>query len=180
MNRLVCLGLLTAAIAASAAAMDRSLIKQFKELDPQTRLEQRCDTEAMWEINAGKTSFKPDKVIAYTFADPVVENDKMQAPGAVFRSKGEWYNTNAAPGLTISRFCRSNIRSATLFPMMNGRRTISIREPKGLRLAVVLQDDEQYHEGAERQRNHDVQERLHDMVSHVEHPFPSAGSTRRP
>jgi hypothetical protein len=42
---------------------------------------------------------------------------------------------------------------------------------------VPLQDDEQDHEGAERQRNHDVQERLHDMISHVEHPFPSAGST---
>jgi hypothetical protein len=91
MNRLVCLGLLTAAMATPAAAMDRSLVKQFKELDPQTRLEQRCDTEAMWEINADKTSFKPDKVIAYTFADPIVENNNLQAPGAVFRSKGEWY-----------------------------------------------------------------------------------------
>lgn len=91
MDRFVCLTLLVAAIAAPAAAMDRSLIKQFEELDPQTRLEQRCDTEAMWEINADKTSFKPDKVIAYTFADPIVEDDRMQAPGAVFRSKGEWY-----------------------------------------------------------------------------------------
>ena len=72
MNRLVCLGLLTAAMATPAAAMDRSLVKQFKELDPQTRLEQRCDTEAMWEINADKTSFKPDKVIAYTFAEPIL------------------------------------------------------------------------------------------------------------
>lgn len=91
MNRLGSLGLLITVMAVPAAAMDRSLVKQFEELDPQTRLEQRCDTEAMWEINAGKTSFKPDKVIAYTFADPIVENDKMQAPGAVFRSKGEWY-----------------------------------------------------------------------------------------
>jgi hypothetical protein len=94
MNRLVCLGLLTAAMATPAAAMDRSLVKQFKELDPQTRLEQRCDTEAMWEINADKTSFKPDKVIAYTFAEPILENNRLQAPGAVFRSKGEWYKLN--------------------------------------------------------------------------------------
>ena len=94
MNRLVCLGLLAAAMATPAAAMDRSLVKQFKELDPQTRLEQRCDTEAMWEINADKTSFKPDKVIAYTFAEPILENNRLQAPGAVFRSKGEWYKLN--------------------------------------------------------------------------------------
>lgn len=91
MKRLICPLLLVAAIAAPAAAMDQSLVRQFEKLDPQTRLEQRCDTEAMWKINADKTSFKPDKVIAYTFADPVVENDRLQAPGAVFRSKGEWY-----------------------------------------------------------------------------------------
>lgn len=91
MNRLVCLALLTTATAGPAAAMDQSLIRQFKKLDPQTRLEQRCDTEAMWKINADKTDYKPDKVIAYTFADPIVENDQIKAPGAVFRSKGEWY-----------------------------------------------------------------------------------------
>ncbi|WP_438750230.1 DUF930 domain-containing protein [Pararhizobium sp. O133] len=91
MNRLVCLALLTTATAGPAIAMDQSLVRQFEKLDPQTRLEQRCDTEAMWKINADKTSFKPDKVIAYTFGDPIVENDQIRAPGAVFRSKGEWY-----------------------------------------------------------------------------------------
>lgn len=91
MNRLVCLPLLAAAIAAPAAAMDQSLVRQFEKLDPQTRLEQRCDTEAMWKISADQTSFKPDKVIAYTFADPIVDADNLKAPGAVFRSKGEWY-----------------------------------------------------------------------------------------
>lgn len=53
--------------------MDRSLVRQFEKLDPQTRLEQRCDTEAMERIGADKTSFRPDKVIAYTFADPVMK-----------------------------------------------------------------------------------------------------------
>jgi hypothetical protein len=91
MNRLFCPLLLTVAIAAPVAAMDQSLVKQFEKLDPQTRLEQRCDTEAMWKINADKTSFKPDKVIAYTFADPIVDADSLRAPGAAFRSKGEWY-----------------------------------------------------------------------------------------
>jgi hypothetical protein len=79
MNRLVCPLLLTVATAAPAAAMDQSLVKQFEKLDPQTRLEQRCDTEAMWKISADQTSFKPDKVIAYTFADPIVEADNQGA-----------------------------------------------------------------------------------------------------
>lgn len=91
MNRLVCLALLISSTALPAAAMDQSLIRQFEKLDPQTRLEQRCDTEAMWKINADQTTFKPDKVIAYTFSDPVVDDDSIKAPGAVFRSKGEWY-----------------------------------------------------------------------------------------
>ncbi|MBD9649143.1 DUF930 domain-containing protein [Ensifer sp. ENS09] len=89
--KLLAYPLIFAATFSPALAMDQSLVRQFKKLDPQTRLEQRCDTEAMERINADKSSFKPDKVIAYTFAEPVVKEDKMKAPGAVFRSKGEWY-----------------------------------------------------------------------------------------
>ncbi|WP_429812624.1 DUF930 domain-containing protein [Ensifer sp. B1-9] len=83
--------LIFAATFSPASAMDQSLVRQFEKLDPQTRLEQRCDTEAMERINADKSTFKPDKVIAYTFAEPIVKEDKMKAPGAVFRSQGEWY-----------------------------------------------------------------------------------------
>ena len=89
--KLLAYPLVFAATFSPALAMDQSLVRQFEKLDPQTRLEQRCDTEAMERINADKSSFKPDKVIAYTFAEPVVKEDKMKAPGAVFRSKGEWY-----------------------------------------------------------------------------------------
>ncbi|QRY66534.1 DUF930 domain-containing protein [Ensifer sp. PDNC004] len=89
--KLLAYPLIFAATFSPALAMDQSLVRQFEKLDPQTRLEQRCDTEAMERINADKSSFKPDKVIAYTFAEPVVKEDKMKAPGAVFRSKGEWY-----------------------------------------------------------------------------------------
>lgn len=84
------------AIAAPALAMDQTLVRQFKALDPQTRLEQRCDTEAMWKITADKAGYKPDKVIAYAFADPVIEDDGIRAAGAVFRSKGEWYKLRFA------------------------------------------------------------------------------------
>ncbi len=89
--KLLAYTLIFAATFSPALAMDQSLVRQFEKLDPQTRLEQRCDTEAMERINADKSTFKPDKVIAYTFAEPVVKEDKMKAPGAVFRSKGEWY-----------------------------------------------------------------------------------------
>ncbi|WP_337266375.1 DUF930 domain-containing protein [Oryzifoliimicrobium ureilyticus] len=80
------------AISSSAFAVDASIKKQLEKLDPETRLEQSCDTEAMSRISKDKTGFKPDKVIAYTFKDPVKTANSMTAPGAVFRSKGDWYH----------------------------------------------------------------------------------------
>ncbi|MDI7861309.1 DUF930 domain-containing protein [Rhizobiaceae bacterium n13] len=77
--------------ASPVLALDKSIVSQLQKLDPETRLEQRCDTEALDRIAKGGKGFKPDKVIAYTFSDPVHGNNSIEAPGAVFRSKGEWY-----------------------------------------------------------------------------------------
>ena len=79
-------------IATSAFAVDPAIKKQLQKLDPSERMEQSCDTEAMKRIGSDKTGFKPDKVIAYTFSDPAMNSDSMNAPGAVFRSKGDWYH----------------------------------------------------------------------------------------
>ncbi|CCM74833.1 DUF930 domain-containing protein [Rhizobium mesoamericanum] len=79
-------------LAFPAFAVDPAIKKQLERLDPATRLEQSCDTEAMSRINKDDTGYKPDKVIAYTFKDPVPSDDKLEAPGAVFRSKGDWYH----------------------------------------------------------------------------------------
>ena len=46
--------------------------------------------EAMDRIRKGG-DFRPDKVIAYTFETPVAAGDDIKAPGAVFRSGGDWY-----------------------------------------------------------------------------------------
>lgn len=78
-------------IATPGFAVDARITRQLEALDPDTRLEQACDTEAMARISAGKGGFKADKVIAYTFAEPEREGDSLNAPGAVFRSRGEWY-----------------------------------------------------------------------------------------
>lgn len=82
---------LTIACAGSATALDPRAIRQLQALDPAERLEQRCDVEAMDRIRREQAGFRPDKVIAYTFADPEIAGDRMKAPGAVFRSRGEWY-----------------------------------------------------------------------------------------
>lgn len=79
------------AIAMNAHAMDARIRSQLAKLDPQTRLEQRCDMEAMDRIKAAGKGYQPDKVIAYSFGDPKTSGNKLKTEGAVFRSKGEWY-----------------------------------------------------------------------------------------
>ena len=84
----VALGL---AAAFPAHALDSSIVQQLDRLTPEERREQRCDIEAMNRISKDENAFKPDKVIAYTFADTVENGTSIKAPGAVFRSRGEWY-----------------------------------------------------------------------------------------
>lgn len=77
----------------SALALDDArLNQQLMRLDPDTRLEQTCDTEVMFRINREQKAFSVDKVIAYTFRAPTAEDNVIKAPGAVFRSRGEWYH----------------------------------------------------------------------------------------
>ena len=83
---------LLAALPAGAHAVDAKIRQQLLKLDPRTRLEQACDTEAMVRIKGDEGGFRPDKVIAYTFRDPTYGANSMAAPGAVFRSRGEWYH----------------------------------------------------------------------------------------
>jgi hypothetical protein len=89
---LTALSLAAPAFAPTAFAVDPAIKKQLEKLDPATRLGQSCDTEAMSRINKDATGYKPDKVIAYTFKDPVPSDDRLEAPGAVFRSRGDWYH----------------------------------------------------------------------------------------
>ncbi|MDE1995603.1 MAG: DUF930 domain-containing protein [Rhizobiaceae bacterium] len=81
-----------ASMATSALATDATMKKELEKLDPSERMEQACDAEAMKRIGTDKTGFKPDKVIAYTFSDPGMAPDSIDAEGAVFRSKGDWYH----------------------------------------------------------------------------------------
>ena len=88
---------LTFAVALAAQAWpanalhDESLNRQLLKLAPATRLEQTCDTEVMRRINKADNPFSVDKVIAYTFADPVIGRNEITADGAAFRSRRDWY-----------------------------------------------------------------------------------------
>ncbi|MFB9951411.1 DUF930 domain-containing protein [Rhizobium puerariae] len=99
---------LTLLSALPAHALEARIVRQLNALAPDERREQRCDIEAMNRIRE-EGEFKPDKVIAYTFADPVETDNSIRAPGAVFRSGGDWYRLKfdcetAEQGLKIMSF----------------------------------------------------------------------------
>src|SRR3546814_20204351 len=104
MKKKVALGTLAVLIAAPAHAIDNRSARQLQALAPDERREQRCDIEAMNRIAKEGNGFRPDKVIAYTFADPVEKGDRVKAPSADFRSRADWYRLkyryeNATQGL---------------------------------------------------------------------------------
>ncbi|CAD7027885.1 hypothetical protein REJC140_02557 [Pseudorhizobium endolithicum] len=108
-KKTVFLALLTLAAAAPAHALDAAIVRQLKALAPQERREQRCDIEAMKRIAQEQKGMSPDKVIAYTFSDPVEEGNAVKAPGAAFRSGGDWYRlkfkcVTGERGLTVQSF----------------------------------------------------------------------------
>lgn len=88
--------LLPLAWAGPALAMDNGTEQQLRRLDPQTRLEQRCDLEAMERIHKDPVKMVPDELVAYAFAEPKIKGDKIRSSGAAFRSKGEWYHLSYA------------------------------------------------------------------------------------
>ncbi|TWF47764.1 DUF930 domain-containing protein [Neorhizobium alkalisoli] len=84
------IGLASSMTAANALDNDR-LNSQLMKLDPETRLEQTCDTEVMFRINREHPKFRVDKVIAYAYGDTASSGNSFSAPGAVLRSRGQWY-----------------------------------------------------------------------------------------
>jgi hypothetical protein len=92
MKRFVLATLAFTTVASTANALDSRLRSGLLKLDPDTRLEQRCDAELLTRIAKDTKSYRPDRVIAYTFSTPKIEGNEIKSRGAAFRSKGEWYH----------------------------------------------------------------------------------------
>ena len=86
--------LLVAIVATPAAAVDKKAAKfaeGLKKLDPETRLEQVCDYEAMRRIGREAKEFRPDRSQSNAVTEPKHDGSTLIAKGAAFRSKGQWY-----------------------------------------------------------------------------------------
>ncbi len=91
----------------SGDALAHPLSRKMREMLPlfeeETRLEQLCDLEAMAQIAASLKQFHPDRVVAYAKADVRIENNRLVAEGAAFRSHRRWYGLTFTCGLTDDR-----------------------------------------------------------------------------
>jgi len=88
----MCLTAIAVLMASSTAnALDNRLKAGLLKLDPETRLEQRCDAEALDRITHDSKDYKADRIVAYAFATPEMSADAIKSSGAAFRSRGEWY-----------------------------------------------------------------------------------------
>jgi hypothetical protein len=78
-------------ISAHAAAADARFERSLKMLAPEERLEQLCDYTAMTQIRADGRHFRPDRTVASVTVVPRMNEHKIVAKGAAFRSRGKWY-----------------------------------------------------------------------------------------
>jgi len=72
--------------------MDARFAASLKKLDPQTRLEQVCDLEAMSRIDRDANPYHPDRAKTDVVSSPVHAGDTVTGKGGAFRSKGKWYS----------------------------------------------------------------------------------------
>ena len=78
----------------------REMLPLFEE---GTRLEQLCNLEAMAQIAASLKQFYPDRVVAYAKAEVKIDNNRLVAEGAAFRSHRRWYGLTFNCGLSSDR-----------------------------------------------------------------------------
>lgn len=69
----------------------RGAREALKTLEASERVEQLCNLEAMSQIHAWKAEFEPDRVVAYAMASTKLTKSALEAEGAAFRSRKQWY-----------------------------------------------------------------------------------------
>lgn len=69
----------------------RGARESLKTLEASERIEQLCNLEAMSQIHAWKAEFEPDRVVAYAMAGTKQTKSALEAEGAAFRSRKQWY-----------------------------------------------------------------------------------------
>lgn len=91
-RRIVIATIAVTALASSASAFDHRTEAMLKRLDPEARLIQACNMEAMRRIDRDANPFHPERVMIDQIATPSISKNVLRGSGGVFRSSGEWYH----------------------------------------------------------------------------------------
>jgi hypothetical protein len=95
MRRLFCAAIyffLTQTVSyAAGSQMDPLFLASLKRLDPETRLDQVCDYEAMLRLGRDLHGFRPDRAKAEVISKPIRTGNSVKATGGAVRSAGHWY-----------------------------------------------------------------------------------------
>jgi hypothetical protein len=70
---------------------DTRLMTMLRGLDPATRFDQACGSEAMFRIKKEVTNYRPDRAVTSAVSEVKVQGDTMEGAGGAFRSRGKWY-----------------------------------------------------------------------------------------
>lgn len=98
-----------ASTAAILPALARSSTDEMMMLDPAARMEQRCNARGMGLVGREHKGFHPDELVAYAYANTVIHQGRIKAPGAAVRSGNTWYHLSydcetANEGLDVKSF----------------------------------------------------------------------------
>jgi hypothetical protein len=85
-------GLSIAASALASSQGDPRFYASLRRLDPETRLDQVCDYEAMLRIGQGPNRFHPDRAKAEVISSATRSAESVSTTGGAFRSDGHWYS----------------------------------------------------------------------------------------
>jgi len=72
-------------LSSPALAVNDRFLASLSRLDPETRLEQVCDLEAMNRID------RVDRAKSDVISHPIHNGNILNASGGAFRQKGKWY-----------------------------------------------------------------------------------------
>jgi hypothetical protein len=70
----------------------RSARRDLATFADSERVAQLCNLEAMDQIGAWRHDFRPETVVAYARSNERIVGDTIEADGAAFRSRTEWYD----------------------------------------------------------------------------------------
>ncbi|GLK81998.1 DUF930 domain-containing protein [Ancylobacter defluvii] len=106
---LIPLALAVFATLPAAGGQAKTTAEQMLMLDPAARVEQRCNSRGMGEIEREHKSLHPDELVAYAYANTKLNKQHLVASGAAVRSGSTWYHMSyscetAHDGMDIKSF----------------------------------------------------------------------------